>query len=393
MTTATSQSDGTEGLWWIGVLMSLGASFGTVIGMTLQKIGHQRNKRLPPAKRKSCWKSPFTWMGLALIIVLPAPLDVGALAFAKYSVLAPFSGFTLVLNAIVAPQCLGESVQLVDYLGAALICFGTSITTMYGSHASRTYDVEALISIYTSPKTLAYTFVGGTFTICAVITVWLMFREQSAETEANVKGRGRGRSRGGSFAQGSASGRGGDDESVKVVEMQSLLKSSIAASECPQPSITPTAKSRKRSGSYHARRGLCRISCCFICQAMANVGGSSSVLWLAYVNGVAGSTQQVCVKTLVELLKTSTTDGKENQFAHPLTYFVGIVAGTMALVQLRILNFGLERYSQVSTRIRCVCPMTLALRIENAPLGWFSNIFALLPRTLCRYHMFRYIRQ
>ena len=53
----------------------------------------------------------------------------------------------------------------------------------------------------------------------------------------------------------------------------------------------------------------------------------SGALWLAYVNGVAGSTQQVCVKTLVELLKTSTTAGKENQFEYPLTYFIGFVAG------------------------------------------------------------------
>ena len=99
--------------------------------MALQKIGHQKNSALPIHERKSCWRNPYTWGGLCLMTLIPAPLDVGALAFAKYSVLAPFSGFTLVLNAIVAPVCLGETVEMVDYLGSALICFGTFVTTVY----------------------------------------------------------------------------------------------------------------------------------------------------------------------------------------------------------------------------------------------------------------------
>lgn len=356
-----SDEDDTEGLWWVGVLMSLGASFGTVVGMTLQKIGHQRNKQRPPGERRSCWTSPFTWMGLVLMIVLPAPLDVGALAFAKYSVLAPFSGFTLVLNAIVAPRCLGERVQLTDYLGAALICFGTSITTMFGSHASRSYDVDALTSIYLSTKTLAYTIVGGLFTLFVVIAVWSIFRRQSQ----NARRRG-------SFNRGNATSRSHSKEkkdSDDGVEMQRLLESGSSgavANDTPHAEdLSPTAKTRKRSISGHLDYERSRW--CSLCGPIERRMAGSGALWLAYVNGVAGSTQQVCVKTLVELLKTSTTAGKENQFEYPLTYFIGFVAGVTALVQFRVLNFGLERYNQIF-----YVPLYSAMMILTGILGgWF----------------------
>ena len=163
-------------MWWLGVIMSLAASFGTVLGMALQKIGHQKNSALPAHERKSCWRNPYTWGGLCLMTFIPAPLDVGALAFAKYSVLSPLSGFTLVLNAIVAPVCLGETVEMVDYLGSALICFGTFVTTIYGSHHSRVYTVKRLNSIYGSEKCVIYVTIMilfASFVGCALRRVFL----------------------------------------------------------------------------------------------------------------------------------------------------------------------------------------------------------------------------
>ena len=285
--------------------------------MALQKIGHQKNSALPIHERKSCWRNPYTWGGLCLMTLIPAPLDVGALAFAKYSVLAPFSGFTLVLNAIVAPVCLGETVEMVDYLGSALICFGTFVTTVYGSHHSRVYTVQRLNSIYGSEKCIIYVTIMilfASFVGCALRRVFLDpdLLKLAIPQKNSKNGR-----------ENSHNSASKADESF---EDQHLLSGNEIRME-----------SRKTSSSS--------ILTCCVPRALATKFAKDAMVWLAFLNGLFGSTQQVLVKSLIELFKVS-VDGR-NQMHYALPYLLGFFALLFAAVQFRILNYGLEKFDQI----------------------------------------------
>lgn len=414
----------TQHLWWLGILMSLTASFGTVCGMALQKIGHLKNasRSSVEGKKLSCWEMPYTWMGLLLMIVIPAPLDVGALAFAKYSVLAPFAGFTLVLNAIVAPRCLGERVTIVDYMGSALICLGTGITTMNGGHRATMYDVDRMEDILTSFKAVTYATLAGisaTFVGCAVYAVF-----QDAELRSIALRRYHPRRRDSVVDDDGRRDVSGEEESDEwsavrrspphvdeQLERQSFIvspsqraatsrravsidtvaskdgsdaTSSAATTIDALESASPQEKTRKKrqrgqvpvplssSSSSTSRTvglcGCCRGGCACGCpRCITTRMASSAALWLSFVNGLAGSTQQVCVKTLIELLKVSAMDNHDNQLKYPLTYVVAFVAAICAIGQFRMLNFGLEHFDAIT-----YVPMYSANLILTGVLGgWF----------------------
>jgi len=316
-------------MWWLGVIMSLSASFGTVLGMTLQKIGHQKNLALPIHERKSCWRNPYTWGGLVLMTLIPAPLDVGALAFAKYSVLAPFSGFTLVLNAIVSPVCLGETVEMVDYLGSALICLGTFVTTVYGSHHSRVYTVKRLNSIYGSAKCIIYVTIMilfASFVGCALRRVFLdpelkkLALPQKNKKEKKKKNTTTKRRR---------------PSGSKVV----ITNNDADESFEDQHLLSGNEIDRINNNNNNS------ILTCCVPRSIATKFAKDALVWLAFLNGLFGSTQQVLVKSVIELFKV-TADGR-NQMRYALPYLLGFFALLFGAVQFRILNYGLEKFNQI----------------------------------------------
>lgn len=122
--------------WVAAVVVSCCDSFLTVSGFILQK------KAIQAPGARTLWPSvgdvvfsPQWALGFLLAIVLPLPGNLVAYALAPMSLIAPLSGFTILVNFVMAPLLLGERLQpLPDITASVLILLGMVLTTMTGDH-------------------------------------------------------------------------------------------------------------------------------------------------------------------------------------------------------------------------------------------------------------------
>lgn len=176
-----------EGNWVIGVLCSTLASFGTVVGMLLQKWSHMQESKKATASLNNSEGAevakthvmcrPLWWLSLFFMILVPAPLDIAAFAFASQSLLAPLSGITLLLNAVFAPLVLKEKVTRQDLVASVLIAVGAAITTVFGAHTQTQYTVPTLYILFARPEWIFFQVLANV----GVVTLWLAVRLALAE--------------------------------------------------------------------------------------------------------------------------------------------------------------------------------------------------------------------
>lgn len=122
--------------WVVAVAVSCFGSLLTVSGFVLQKQAVQAPKgRRPWPKVGDIVFSPRWMIGFFLAGVLPLPGALIAYALAPISLLAPLSGFTILVNFVVAPWLLGEKLQLrADVVASMCILVGIVLTTTTGNH-------------------------------------------------------------------------------------------------------------------------------------------------------------------------------------------------------------------------------------------------------------------
>ena len=77
---------------------------------------------------------PIAW--LLLQVVMTALLDSAAIYFAPIAILAPMSGFTVLINVLVAQKVNNESILPHDILVAIFIVPGILIAIVFGPHDS-----------------------------------------------------------------------------------------------------------------------------------------------------------------------------------------------------------------------------------------------------------------
>lgn len=118
--------------FWVGaVLVSLVGSILNVTGFLLQKMA-LKDEGWP--KIGDITLSPKWLLGFLLAVIAPFPGDIIAYSLAPLSLTAPLSGFSAILNTIVAPFCLGERLQpWPDYAAMLLIVVGCISSTATGS--------------------------------------------------------------------------------------------------------------------------------------------------------------------------------------------------------------------------------------------------------------------
>ena len=140
-------------MWMFGVMSSCGASFATAAGLIIQKKAQMKNQALAASDR------PFSvggfilaplWMaGFLLICLVPLPFNLMAVTWAAASLVAPLASVTLVLNQILAPAMLGETLGRLDIVGTVVIVSGVVMATIFGSHCESSYTAEDLLELYT----------------------------------------------------------------------------------------------------------------------------------------------------------------------------------------------------------------------------------------------------
>lgn len=156
----------------IGVFMNMGGCLSNVIGLNLVRMAHEKMREKEHAKsppgsprgdeerggaaesppsatglgetlsggedKGKClapiwyqWQFPIGWF---LSVIMVAVLDGSSMGFAPLEVLAPLSGFSVLLNMIVAQKVNGEQLLPLDALVTAMIVPGVVLTVAYGPH-------------------------------------------------------------------------------------------------------------------------------------------------------------------------------------------------------------------------------------------------------------------
>jgi len=75
------------------------------------------------------------------LVVLAAILDVISFALAPQSLVAPTGALSPVSNVMFAVFFLGESVQMVDLAGTALVVLGGLLALSFGAHSQRCFTL------------------------------------------------------------------------------------------------------------------------------------------------------------------------------------------------------------------------------------------------------------
>ena len=138
--------------WLAGVAASVGASISTATGLIVQKAAQTRHQALPEDMRPPMLfgfiMAPLWVMGFLLLVLVPLPFNLMAVTWAAASLVAPLASVTLVINQILAPCTLGETLTRTDVLATAVIVVGVVMATVFGSHCESSYEPEDLLGLY-----------------------------------------------------------------------------------------------------------------------------------------------------------------------------------------------------------------------------------------------------
>ncbi|GMH90386.1 hypothetical protein TL16_g11751 [Triparma laevis f. inornata] len=161
---AISQSVG----WMIGVLLSVFASWvGAASKLVIRKswkiiegVKEEDDNYLTLFARSRFLHS----LGLFGMTVLNPACGIGAMKFANPSLLAPFSGLTLVWVVLFSKSTTGEEPTLVQIIAASTIVLGEIIVTLFGDHSNEDeLSLDRFNDIYRSSKMIAYFTGFGVF--------------------------------------------------------------------------------------------------------------------------------------------------------------------------------------------------------------------------------------
>ena len=125
---------GGSSTWFLGIGMILISGFFAAVGFLVSKISSVYEDSKPRTQRvNNIFKRPLTWVGIFTSFLIPAPLDLAALVFARFSLLAPFASLCLVFNLIGAHLLLDERVGWLEIMSTLMIVSGCAVTTLFGA--------------------------------------------------------------------------------------------------------------------------------------------------------------------------------------------------------------------------------------------------------------------
>ncbi|RHY52682.1 hypothetical protein DYB34_013144 [Aphanomyces astaci] len=132
----------TYSLWYVGVILGIGASVCTNMGVNLQKYSFMRETKKPAATKRGYLRQPLWMLGLWLVI-FGSLGDFGALGFIPQSLAVPVGGSTIVANVFFAHKFLHEAFSrrfhslvnpaLSGVFGAQSILFAKSVAELVKS--------------------------------------------------------------------------------------------------------------------------------------------------------------------------------------------------------------------------------------------------------------------
>lgn len=92
----------------------------------------------------------WVWRGGLLLIIVGSLADLGALAFAPQSLVAPLGSLTLVSNIIYAPLILKETIDPLSIGSTLVIVIGSAFAVAYAPHEEVAYTTPDLFGLFFS---------------------------------------------------------------------------------------------------------------------------------------------------------------------------------------------------------------------------------------------------
>ena len=154
--------------WVVGLLLVFVGCFSSAIGLLLMKHSTSAEAALPFFRRK------FWFLGFTFLIVNALVIDVVALALAPLSLVAPFSGVTIVIASWLASSGLVFVKETLDWWDTTSTCIalvGVTVTSIFGSHASPVYSAADLYAYFSKPAFQAYLALS----LSALAVLWLLY--------------------------------------------------------------------------------------------------------------------------------------------------------------------------------------------------------------------------
>lgn len=269
---------------FLGILLNIIGSFLAAGGLIIQKTTHNSDNEAEEEEKTSMFCRWRWWAGLGSI-VSAGLLEAWSYTFAPLSVIAPLSGFTVVVNTGMAVLFLGETTSYKEVSFMSLIIIGISLTSAFGSREDKDYTSDQF----------SHMFQGCQY-------------EDSnlGPLTTTVNGTTRG-------------------DNIAYYN-----------DDCPWGIMF---------GYYVGILGVFVFSTVVI-KCFKNLPRLNA---FGYANfaAICGGQQNMFLKVSVELLST-TFSGDGNQFKYGRTYIFVIMVGILAFAQITMLNAGLSRHEAIS---------------------------------------------
>lgn len=183
---ATATATAASASWLVGVILCSISSFGTGISKLairkswLLEEEANDNENLPstassniaPQSRSA---ARLRYAAFLFISVANPILDIGALAFASPSILAPFSGVSLAWVVLLSDRLVGERPAKTQIAGALLIMVGEVVVALFGDHSSHGGPQTSLAELrdsYFDPPFLRFLFASLVLECLLIYTMY-----------------------------------------------------------------------------------------------------------------------------------------------------------------------------------------------------------------------------
>lgn len=170
-----------DGLWYIGVSLSIFSSVASNLGVNTQKFSLTQEIKRVKAKAQltveEVHEQPYLvqpiWLLGLLLIILGAVGDFAALGFAAQSLATPVGGFTLVANMFFGHFLLKEHIGKRDLFATLLILCGVVLVAVSGEKTEKTFDLECLLELY--KRKIFIFYIIGVILVCISLLMFAMY--------------------------------------------------------------------------------------------------------------------------------------------------------------------------------------------------------------------------
>jgi hypothetical protein len=140
----------------------------------LMRWSHVNNESLPESQQRPVKKRCHVYFIMQLYI-LNGLLDMAAYSLAPMSLLAPTSGLTIIINALVARAILGEVMTRIDVIGSSIIFVGAVTCTIFGSKESEQRSAQELKDLYGRSAFVAFAIIYGSILALCMVAALVIF--------------------------------------------------------------------------------------------------------------------------------------------------------------------------------------------------------------------------